>query len=85
MNLDYNLSFKSSVKKDLKKISKSNLKKIFDSLQELKQKPYENPKLKGKFEGLRKLRVSDFRVIYTVLDDEVLILRISDRKRVYGR
>ncbi len=83
--MEYKLNFKSSVKKDLKKIGKANLKKIFESLQDLKQNPYENPKLKGKFEGLRKLRAGDFRVIYTVLDDEVLILRISDRKQVYRK
>jgi mRNA interferase RelE/StbE len=81
--LEYKLSFKSSVKRDLKNISGKNVKMIFSALQELKSEPYANPKLKGKFEGLRKYRIGNFRVIYTIIDHEILILRISDRKDAY--
>ncbi len=39
------------------------------------------PILKGKFAGLRKFRVGDYRVIYSILGvDAVLILRIAHRK-----
>ena len=38
------------------------------------------PALAGKFTGLRKYRIGDYRVIYTILDDTVLILRIAREK-----
>ena len=41
------------------------------------------PVLKGRFAGLRKYRFGDYRVIYAILDDEVLVLRIRHRKDVY--
>ena len=40
------------------------------------------PALKGEFAGLRKFRVGDYRVIYTLLGDDVLILHIAHRKDV---
>jgi mRNA interferase RelE/StbE len=85
MNLEYKISFKSSVKKDLKNISKSTQKKILEEIQVLKKNPFLSPKLKGKFEGLRRFRIGNFRVIYTILDKEILILKISDRKEAYKK
>ena len=51
--------------------------------EELFENPRKHPSLKGKFEGLRKIRVEDYRVIFTVRDDSVLILNISHRKDAY--
>ncbi len=41
--------------------------------------------LSGQFKGLRKLRVGDFRVIYSKTKEGVLILRIGHRSAVYER
>jgi mRNA interferase RelE/StbE len=46
-------------------------------------RPEANPVLKGQFAGLRKLRVGDYWVIYALLGDDVLILRIGHRRDVY--
>ncbi|MDO9350111.1 MAG: type II toxin-antitoxin system mRNA interferase toxin, RelE/StbE family [Deltaproteobacteria bacterium] len=43
------------------------------------------PILKGQFAGLRKYRVGDYRVIYAILGDDVLVLRIGHRKDVYKK
>ena len=43
------------------------------------------PALKGQFAGLRKYRVGDYRVIYAILQDDVLILRIGHRRDVYRK
>jgi len=37
------------------------------------------PSLTGKFTGLRKYRVGDYRVIYSIINDTALILRINHR------
>jgi len=41
--------------------------------------------LKGRFAGLRKYRVGDYRVIYAILRNDVLILRIGRRRDVYKK
>jgi mRNA interferase RelE/StbE len=83
--LGYRILFKSSVSKDLKKFDKRKVKEILDKIEtELSENPKENPTLRGKFSGLRKYRVGDYRVIYSILNDNtVLILRIAHRKEVY--
>lgn len=78
------ISFKSSVERDLKKIDKSRLKTIFEKIEiELTEKADQFPVLTSKFFGLRKFRNGDYRVIYTILDDRVLVLRIAHRKEAY--
>ena len=80
----YKIKFKSSVVRDLKKIDKSQLKIIFEKIEtELIEKADQFPALTGKFAGLRKYRIGDYRVIYTILDDTLLILRIAHRKEAY--
>ena len=80
----YNITYKSSVKRDLKKLSKAEARRILDQLErDLSRQPGKYPALKGEFAGLRKYRVGNYRVIFAVLDKDVLVLRIGDRKDVY--
>ena len=82
--MEYKITYKKSVIRDLKKINKSDLKKIISKIEkELSNKSGSYPALKGGFAGLRKLRVGNYRVIYAILDKEVLILRVGHRKEVY--
>jgi len=84
--LVYNVTYKKSVQRDLKQLSKSEAKRILDQIgQELVKDPESNPSLKGQFAGLRKYRVGDYRVIYSLLETEIRILRISHRRDVYKR
>ncbi len=84
--MPYSLGYKKSVQRDLKQLSKSDAARILDLIEkELLKKPDSNPTLKGKFSGLRKYRVGDFRVIYTIVGTEVRILRIGNRRDVYKR
>jgi len=39
--------------------------------------------LKGPFAGMRKFRVGDCRVIYCIIDSDVVILRIAHRREAY--
>jgi len=82
--LAYNIVYKKSVYRDLKKLPKTETKRILDFIEtELTKKPESNPILKGQFAGLRKYRVGDYRVIYALIDLDILILRIGNRKDVY--
>jgi mRNA interferase RelE/StbE len=82
--LTYKISFKKSVGRDLKKIRKEQVERILLKIEAaLVKTPEKYPLLSGKFAGLRKFRVGDYRIIYTILNDTVLILRVSHRKESY--
>jgi mRNA interferase RelE/StbE len=82
--LAYKIVYKKSVLRDLKKLSRTEAKRILDLIEkELIKEPDSNPMLKGRFAGLRKYRVGDYRVIYALLELDILILRIGNRKDVY--
>jgi mRNA interferase RelE/StbE len=84
--LAYNVVYKKSVLRDLKKTSKSEARKLLDqSEKELSRKPDSYPAFKGQFAGLRRLRVGDYRVIYVILENEVIVLRIAHRREVYRK
>jgi mRNA interferase RelE/StbE len=84
--LIYKITFKNSVFRDLKNIDKRKADQILKKIEKvLSVTPLKNPVLTGKFVGLRKYRIGDYRIIYTILNDTVIILRISHRKDVYKR
>ena len=82
----YNIVYKKSVQRDLKKLSKAEAHRVLNQIEEELSKNADTyPVLKGQFAGLRKYRVGDYRVIYVILGDEVLVLRIGHRKDVYKK
>ena len=82
----YNITYKKSVRRDLQKLSKQEVGRILDQIEEeLSKKADAYPVLKGRFSGLRKYRVGDHRVIFAILGDDVLILRIGHRRDVYKK
>jgi len=84
--LAYNIVYKKSVQRDLKKLSKAEAHRILNQVEEeLSKNADTHPVLKGQFAGLRKYRVGEYRVIYAILGHDVLILRIGHRKDVYKK
>jgi mRNA interferase RelE/StbE len=84
----YKVAYLDSIEEDLKKLDKSVVKKIFSRIETyLAQDPKGLGKpLKGDFQGYWRYRWGDYRVIYRIAEQEILIivLRISHRKGVYG-
>jgi mRNA interferase RelE/StbE len=82
--LAYKILYKKSVQRDLKKLGKQEALRILNQLEaELSKKPDFYPVLKGEFAGLRKFRVGDYRIIYSLMDENVVVLRIGHRREVY--
>jgi mRNA interferase RelE/StbE len=82
--LAYNVVYKKSVSRDLAKLSKAEAGRILRRLEkDLAKKAESYPVLKGKFAGLRKYRVGDYRVIYAIVGRDALVLRIGHRRDVY--
>ncbi len=82
----YSIDYKKSVAKDLKRIGKVEATRILDKIDaNLSADPQRFPALTGTFAGLRKFRVGDYRVIFVIMDQQVLILKIQNRKDVYRK
>ncbi|MFO7950293.1 MAG: type II toxin-antitoxin system RelE/ParE family toxin [Candidatus Fermentibacteraceae bacterium] len=80
----YRISFKKSVSRDLKKLDKSEANKILERIvQELPLNADAAPVLKGKFKGLRKYRIGNYRVIFTIIEESIVITRIRHPKDAY--
>lgn len=78
------LFYKKSVGQDLKKLSKGDAGHVLDQIElVLSKDPKSNPALKGKFAGLRRFRVGDYRVIYAFFETELVILKVGHRLDVY--
>jgi len=82
--LAYKLNYKNSVAKDLKRLDKEEIKRILDGIEtRILLNPFSGKSLKGDFRGCYRYRFGDYRVIYTIVNQEILILRIGHRKEIY--
>ena len=80
----YNITYKKSVQKDLLNLGKSEARRILDKIEkELSERANTYPALKGPFAGLRKLRVGDYRVVFAINEQDVIILRVGHRREIY--
>ena len=89
-NTSYKLSFSNSSEKYLKKLRKRN-KEDFDnllnSIKSILNDPYDSKLLHGKFEGLRRIKYSNYRIVFFINNEsnpqEILIIEIGKRKNIY--
>ena len=80
----FRINYKRSVFNDLKKIDRPVAERIIPEIESgLAKNPETGEALTGQFKGLYKCRVGNWRVIYAILSDSVLILRIRHRSVVY--
>jgi mRNA interferase RelE/StbE len=80
------IEYKSSVLRDLKHLDRRVAERILNDIQDALSLGQDcGASLSGQFKGMRKLRVGDYRVIYSKTKDGVLILRIGHRSVVYER
>ncbi|SRR6266540_3886293 len=82
----YTVLVKPSADQALRKLPESIQKRLVAALDALcdDPRPPGCVKLKGE-EGLWRIRVGDYRIVYTVRDEEVtvLVVRVAHRKEVY--
>jgi mRNA interferase RelE/StbE len=80
--LAFNIKYKKSMERDLGRLDKKEARRILDKIEkDLSEHAESYPDLKGEFAGLRKMRVGDFRVIFILMDNDILILRIGHSKK----
>ena len=82
---EYEILFKESVYKDLKKIPKADLRKILSRIKKLSEDP--RPAGCEKLTGQERyrLRQGRYRILYSLQDEEltIWIVKVAHRKKVY--
>ncbi|MCX6746551.1 MAG: type II toxin-antitoxin system RelE/ParE family toxin [Candidatus Pacearchaeota archaeon] len=81
----YEIILENPAEKFLKKLDKNTQRRIINKLKELQDNPLGIP-LIGNLSGMYKLRIGDYRTIYAVKNEQliILVLKIGHRKNVYG-
>ena len=83
----YEIYFKESVRKDLRRIPNSDLKRIMDRIEKLERdpRPAGCEKLAGTGEGINRVRQGDYRIVYTIQDQAltIWIIKVGQRKNIY--
>jgi mRNA interferase RelE/StbE len=85
--MGFSIEITRSALKDLKKIDKTQQRKIRQKIDELSLNPTPHgcKQLKGSAFNLFRIRIGDYRVIYSVENQKllVLIIKIGHRKDIY--
>ena len=86
--MKYTVELKKSAAKMLRKLPKSAQKRIFNKLTEIENSlpPIEETKLQGS-NPFHRIRVGDYRIIYEIQDEVliILVIKIGHRKDIYKR
>lgn len=78
------IEYKASVDRDLRRLDRHVATRIIDKIeQELPSADLRPVPLSGPFDGLYKLRIGDYRVIYALSADTVLVIRVAHRREAY--
>jgi mRNA interferase RelE/StbE len=83
----YQILFVSGLDKDLKKIPKANQKRIISKVESLAENPFPSgyKALQGNLAGYYRIRSGNYRIVYSVDKEKViiLILKIGHRGSIY--
>ncbi len=84
---DYSITFARSARKEIEAFPNSLIKRIFTKIESLADEPRPNRcrKLQG-FKNLWRIRIGDYRVIYSIDDSAEIvdIVAIRHRREAYG-
>lgn len=84
----YKIRWKNSAVKELRKLPKEIISKVVRAVEELSELPHPpgTRKLVGS-EHTYRIRVGDYRIVYTLIGSDLLIeiIRVGHRKDVYNK
>lgn len=80
------VEYKASVASDLEVLDPSTARRILSKIERaLRTEGKSGKALAGEFEGLYRLRIKDYRVVYARTTEGYLVLRIGYRGDVYAK
>jgi mRNA interferase RelE/StbE len=87
--MSYRLRIKTSAKKELKRLPKDiliRIKKVFEKLSE-NPRPNGVVKLKGTQADLYRVRIVDYRIVYEIQDNilVIIVVAVAHRREIYTK
>lgn len=85
-NKIYTVEYDEAALRDLKKLSKQDSQKILTVIKGLAQNPRPTGvELLTKFQGLYRVRAGNYRIVYSIQDDKLIVVvaAVADRKAIY--
>ncbi len=79
--LNYSVRIKDSAAKELARIPQQAKSRLVHAIDGQYEQPLAKSALKGGLRGLRRLRVGGYRVVYELLDDELVVLAVRIKHR----
>ena len=85
--MGYSTRIKRSAARELARLPRRERERIVHAIDRLGDNPLAGSPLKGDLRGLRRVRVGDYRVVYEVLEGElvVLVVLVAHRREAYRR
>ena len=86
-DVSYSIRIRGSARRELAQLSRDVRERVIAAIDALGEQPLVGSPLKGGLRGLRRQRVGDYRILYELLDDELIILvvRVAHRRESYRR
>ena len=84
----FNIQWKASAKKELKKIDKTEIPKILKEIEKLSKEPYPvNYKKIIGTEHIFRIKIGNYRIIYSIENQKLIIeiIRVRHRKEAYRK
>ena len=85
--VSYSIRIRDSARRELAQLPRDVRERVIAAVDALREQPLAGSPLKGGLRGLRRQRVGDYRILYELLDDELIILvvRVAHRRESYRR
>ena len=79
--MSFSIRIKESAAKELRRAARPERARIVAAIDRLAETPHLGTALKGDLRGLRRMRGGDYRILYEIRDDElvVLVVRLAHR------
>ena len=81
--MKYSVSFSSTAGKEFEDLDKAIQEQILKKLEKLEDNPELGECLSNMLKHRRRLHIGDYRVIYSIHGEQIVIGRVSHRKHVY--
>lgn len=81
----FEIQFSSKTLKDLRNLPRPIVKRIMEKISLLQENPHQQPIKKLSGQPYYRLRVGDYRVIFTIIKKDlvILVIKIAHRKKIY--
>ena len=84
-DVNFSVQIKRSAAKELADIPQPARNRLVTAIDSLREQPLSGAALKGGWKGLRRLRVGTYRIVYELLERQLLVLvvRVGHRRSIY--